>query len=153
MAGWPDSDVAYMQEALQLAALAAEQGEVPVGAVVVRRGEIIGRGYNRPIANHDPTAHAEIMALREAAAAIGNYRLTGCELVVTLEPCVMCLGAMLHARISRLLFGAYDEKAGAAGSVLDLSSERALNHRIEVSGGLLADESRELLQSFFVSRR
>lgn len=153
MAGWPDSDVAYMQEALQLAALAAQQGEVPVGAVVVRRGEIIGRGYNRPIANHDPTAHAEIMALREAAAAIGNYRLTGCELVVTLEPCIMCLGAMLHARISRLLFGAYDEKAGAAGSVLDLSSERALNHRIEVSGGLLADESRELLQSFFVSRR
>ncbi|ANO50833.1 tRNA adenosine(34) deaminase TadA [Woeseia oceani] len=150
---WPGNEISYMQEALRLAALAAEQGEVPVGAVVVRRGEIIGRGYNRPIANHDPTAHAEIMALREAAAAIGNYRLTGCELVVTLEPCVMCLGAMLHARVSRLLFGAYDEKAGAAGSVLDLSSERALNHRIEVSGGLLADESRELLQSFFVSRR
>ncbi|MEQ8206655.1 MAG: tRNA adenosine(34) deaminase TadA [Woeseia sp.] len=153
MANWPDSDVAHMQEALRLAALAAEQNEVPVGAVVVRRGEIIGRGYNRPIANHDPTAHAEVMALREAAAAIGNYRLTGCDLIVTLEPCVMCLGAMLNARVSRLLFGAYDEKAGAAGSVLDLSSERALNHRIEVTGGLFADESRALLQSFFVSRR
>ena len=153
MERWAGSEVAHMREALQLAIRAEAEGEVPVGAVVVRQGEIIGRGYNRPIANHDPTAHAEIVAMREAAAAIGNYRLSGCELLVTLEPCVMCLGAMLNARVSRLLFGAYDDKAGAAGSVLDLTAERRLNHRIEVNGGLLADECGALLQGFFASRR
>lgn len=153
MERWADGEVEHMREALRLATRAAAEGEVPVGAVVVRQGEIIGRGYNRPIAQHDPTAHAEVLAIREAAAAIGNYRLTGCELLVTLEPCVMCLGAMLHARVSRLLFGAYDDKAGAAGSVVDLAAERRFNHRIEVSGGLLADESAALLQRFFASRR
>ena len=106
MERWTDGEVEHMQEALRLATRAEAEGEVPVGAVVVRQGEIIGRGYNRPVANHDPTAHAEVVAIREAAAAIGNYRLSDCELLVTLEPCVMCLGAMLNARVSRLLFGA-----------------------------------------------
>ena len=142
-----------MRAALELARRAAEAAEVPVGAVVVRDGEIIGRGANSPVADRDPSAHAEINALREAGRAAGNYRLGGCELYVTLEPCAMCLGAMLNARIARLVFGAYDDKAGAAGSVLDLASERQLNHRIEVNGGLLADECGALLADFFAERR
>ena len=153
MSRWQDNELAWMREALQQAELAAASGEIPVGAVVVRRGEVIGRGHNRPVADHDPTAHAEIIALRNAARQVGNYRLSDCELVVTLEPCVMCMGAILHARLPRLLFGAYDDKAGAAGSVLDLSSERRLNHRVEVTGGLLADECAGVLQAFFSSRR
>lgn len=150
---WSDNDHVFMAAAIAEAKTAAAHGEVPVGAVVVHNGAIIGRGHNNPIASHDPSAHAEINALRAAAAEVGNYRLPGCSVFVTLEPCVMCLGAMLHARIGRLVFGAYDEKAGAAGSVLDLTAERRLNHRIEVSGGLLAPESAALLQAFFATRR
>jgi tRNA(Arg) A34 adenosine deaminase TadA len=153
MSRWQESELQWMREALALAERAEAEGEIPVGAVVVRGGEIIGRGHNRPVTDHDPTAHAEIVALREAALDTGNYRLTDCTLVATLEPCTMCMGAMLHARIPRLLFGAYDDKAGAAGSVLDLGSERRLNHRMEVTGGLLAAECGELLQRFFSSRR
>jgi len=142
-----------MLAALAEAAVAASVGEVPVGAVLVRNGEIIGRGLNRPIQDDDPTAHAEIMAIRAAAAAEQNYRLLHTTIYVTLEPCVMCLGAMLNARVSRLVFGAYDPKAGAAGSVLDLSDNRRLNHQIEVNGGLLEVQCSELLQEFFRSRR
>ncbi|MGB5247220.1 MAG: tRNA adenosine(34) deaminase TadA [Woeseia sp.] len=153
MSAWSQRDIKFQQDALLEAEKAAAAGEVPVGAVVVQNGEIIGRGYNSPIRDHDPSAHAEINALRDAARRIGNYRLSGCELFVTLEPCVMCLGAVLHARLARLTFGAYDDKAGAAGSVLDLTAERRLNHRIEASGGLLAEECAALLQTFFKSRR
>ena len=153
MSRWQDNELAWMREAIQQAELAASSGEIPVGAVVVRHGEIIGRGHNRPVTDHDPTAHAEIIALRNAARHVGNYRLTDCELVVTLEPCVMCMGAILHARLPRLLFGAYDDKAGAAGTVLDLGSERRLNHRVEVTGGLMAEECAGLLQAFFSTRR
>jgi tRNA(adenine34) deaminase len=153
MAAWSEAEAGQMQAALALAVEAGRAGEVPVGAVVQLGGEIIGRGRNSSVANNDPCAHAEIVALRDAGTAIRNYRLTGAELVVTLEPCVMCIGAMLHARIRRLIFGAYDDKAGAAGSVLDLSAERRLNHRIEVTGGLMAAECGELLQSFFNARR
>ena len=142
-----------MRAALALAQRAADHGEVPVGALVVQRGGIIGSGHNRPLASHDPSAHAEILALREAGRASGNYRLTDCELFVTLEPCAMCVGAMLHARIRRLVFGAYDDKAGAAGSVLDLTAQRRLNHRIEVNGGLLEADCGDLLKRFFAARR
>ncbi|MGI9206011.1 MAG: tRNA adenosine(34) deaminase TadA, partial [Woeseiaceae bacterium] len=128
-------------------------GEVPVGAVLVRNGEIIGRGLNRPVQDSDPTAHAEIMAIRAAAAAEKNYRLLDTTLYVTLEPCAMCVGAMLNARVSRVVFGAYDQKAGAAGSVVDLSDNRRFNHQIEVNGGLFAAQCGELLQDFFKSRR
>jgi tRNA(adenine34) deaminase len=124
-----------------------------VGAVIVRNGAIIGRGHNRSIVDTDPTSHAEIVALREAATLEKNYRLTAAEIYVTLEPCAMCVGALLHARISRLVFGAYDKKAGAAGSVLDFTSHRSLNHRIEVNGGLLQDECSDILQRFFSARR
>lgn len=153
MLAWSDDEHGYMQAALELARRAEAAGEVPVGAVVVRDRQVIGRGANSPLADRDPSAHAEITALREAGRSAGNYRLAGCELYVTLEPCVMCVGAMLHARIARLVFGAYDDKAGAAGSVLDLSGERRLNHRIEVNGGLLADECGALLAGFFAARR
>ena len=136
-AAWSDSDIDHMRAAL----------------VVVRRGEIVGRGHNKPLRSHDPSAHAEIVALRDACRTAGNYRLPDCELFVTLEPCAMCVGAMLHARIRRLVFGAYDDKAGAAGSVLDLTSERRLNHRIEVNGGLLEAECGALLKHFFQARR
>ncbi|WBY02037.1 tRNA adenosine(34) deaminase TadA [Ramlibacter tataouinensis] len=146
-------DAAFMQAALEQAALAAQAGEVPIGAVVVRDGQVIGRGYNRPIAGHDPTAHAEIVALREAAAAVGNYRLDGCELFVTLEPCAMCSGAMLHARLARVVYGAADPKAGAAGSVVDLFAERRLNHRTQVHGGVLGDDCSRRLSGFFLQRR
>lgn len=153
MNAWSDNDTALMQAALAEAGKAEAAGEVPVGAVVVRGGEIIGRGHNRSVSNHDPSAHAEIVALREAGQFARNYRLKDCELFVTLEPCAMCVGAMLHARISRLVFAAYDDKAGAAGSVLDLAAERRLNHRLEVNGGLLADECGTLLNKFFSERR
>lgn len=143
----------YMREALQLAALAAEAGEVPVGAVVVRDSEIIGRGYNQPISRSDPTAHAEVMALRDAAQRAGNYRLTKCDLYVTLEPCCMCVGAIMHARIERVFFGAPDAKTGACGSVLNLFAEPRLNHHAVVCGGLLAEESASLLKGFFARRR
>ncbi len=147
------SDTDFMQQALQLAREAAAAGEVPVGAVVVRGGVIIGRGRNAPVGQHDPTAHAEIAALRQAALTLGNYRLDGCELFVTLEPCAMCSGAMLHARIQRVVYGAADPKTGAAGSVVDLFGQRQLNHQTEVQGGALAQECGALLADFFQSRR
>lgn len=142
-----------MRAALTLAQEAGSLGEVPVGAVVVREGEIVGRGYNQPILRHDPTAHAEVMALRDAANNLGNYRLPHCELYVTLEPCVMCTGAIMHARIARVIFGARDPKTGVAGSVIDLYQEARLNHHAHVSGGLLAEECGQLLSSFFAARR
>ena len=150
---WSSEDERFMHAALAEAKVAAQADEVPVGAVVVRNGEIIGRGLNRPVQDCDPTAHAEIVAIRAAAASEKNYRLNDTTLYVTLEPCPMCVGAMLHARIGRLVFGAYDPKAGAAGSVLDLSDDRRLNHRLEVNGGLLEDKCSELLQKFFAARR
>ena len=150
---WDECDAASMRTALELAATAAAAGEVPVGAVVVVGGAIVGRGWNRPVGDCDPTAHAEIVALRDAAARCDNYRLPDAELIVTLEPCVMCLGAMLNARVRRLVFGAYDARAGAAGSVLDLAAERRLHAQLEVNGGLLADECGALLQDFFRARR
>ncbi|MCL1824560.1 MAG: tRNA adenosine(34) deaminase TadA [Betaproteobacteria bacterium] len=143
----------FMREALALAREAGAAGEVPVGAVVARGGEIVGRGYNRPITSHDPSAHAEIIALREAANRLGNYRLPDCELFVTLEPCAMCTGAIFHARIARVVFGARDPKTGAAGSVLDLYAEPRLNHHAKIVGGMLAEECGELLSSFFAARR
>jgi tRNA(adenine34) deaminase len=143
----------FMQAALQLAAEAAAQGEVPVGAVVVKDGAIIGRGYNRPITSSDPTAHAEIVALREAAAALGNYRLTGCELYVTLEPCAMCVGAMVHARLARIVYGASDPKTGACGSIVDLPAIAHWNHHGIFSGGVLEPECARLLKDFFAARR
>lgn len=146
-----DSD--YMRMALDLAAQAAAVGEVPVGAVVVQQGVVVGRGYNQPISGTDPAAHAEIMALRDAGRNLGNYRLPGCELYVTLEPCVMCSGAIMHARVSRVIFGAGDPKTGACGSVIDLFADTRLNHHATVSGGLLAAEAVGLLQNFFAGRR
>jgi tRNA(adenine34) deaminase len=150
---WSEEDRKFMRAALDEAGLAAQANEVPVGALVVRNGEIIGRGRNRPIQDTDPTAHAEILALRSAAEREQNYRLIGATLYVTLEPCPMCVGAMLHARIGRLVFGAYDPKSGAAGSVIDLCDDRRLNHQIEVNGGLLEEQCAGLLKRFFESRR
>ena len=150
---WSDDDQRFMREALAEAGVAASVGEVPVGAVVVKGGVIIGRGLNRPVQDSDPTAHAEIVAIRAAATSEQNYRLNGTTIYVTLEPCAMCLGAMLNARVSRVVFGAYDPKAGAAGSVVDLSDNRKLNHQLEVNGGLFADQCGALLQNFFESRR
>jgi tRNA(adenine34) deaminase len=147
------NDTGFMQAALELAAKAAEAGEVPVGAVVAKDGEIIGRGYNRPISSHDPTAHAEIVAMREAAAALGNYRLPGCELYVTLEPCAMCVGAMVHARIARVVYGARDPKTGACGSIVDLPALDTFNHHGSFEGGILAEECAGLLKRFFAERR
>jgi tRNA(adenine34) deaminase len=147
------SDETFMREALALAAQAAAAGEVPVGALVVRAGRIIGRGYNQPITSSDPTAHAEIVALREAAAAERNYRLPGCELYVTLEPCAMCVGAMVHARIARVLYGAADHKTGACGSIVDLPSIAHWNHHGVFTGGILAAECGETLRRFFAERR
>ena len=134
--------------ALAEAALAAAAGEVPVGAVVVRRGEVIATGRNAPVDAHDPTAHAEMVALRAAALAIGNYRLDDCELYVTLEPCAMCSGAMLHARLKRVVFGAFDPKTGAAGSVINLFAQPQLNHQTALQGGVMAEDSAALLQKF-----
>ena len=142
-----------MREALVEAERAAEAGEVPVGAVVVQGSEIVGRGRNQPITASDPTAHAEVVALREAARTLGNYRLTGVRLYVTVEPCLMCVGAMVHARVGTLIFGAREPKAGAVVSSQQALSHPALNHRVEVVEGILADESRELLQRFFQARR
>ncbi|MEE9357339.1 tRNA adenosine(34) deaminase TadA [Candidatus Vondammii sp. HM_W22] len=148
-------DRKFMQQALRLAKSAEQAGEVPVGAVVVYDGDVIGEGWNQPILQHDPTAHAEIMALRDAGRRVTNYRLLGTTLYVTLEPCAMCAGAIIHARVKRVVFGAYDPKGGAAGSVFDLlSSERRFNHRVEVQGGgVLSEECGDLLRAFFRSRR
>ena len=146
-------DELWMEEALRCAQRALEAGEVPVGAVVVRDGQIVGRGWNRNIADSDPTAHAEMVALREAGATVGNHRLEGCDLFATIEPCAMCAGALVHARIKRLVYGADDAKAGAVHSVLQVLNHPQLNHKIEVRGGVLGGRSAELLQSFFRSRR
>jgi tRNA(adenine34) deaminase len=146
-------DLDFMQAALAQARLAAEAGEVPIGAVIVREGEIIAWGQNRVLRAVDPTAHAEIVALRAAAVSIGNYRLPGCTLYVTLEPCAMCAGAMIHARLDRLVFAAADPKAGACGSVLTVLNHTQLNHQMQVEQGILAEESAELLRSFFRERR
>jgi tRNA(adenine34) deaminase len=142
-----------MRSALELAGEAAALGEVPVGAVVVKDGAIIGRGFNRPITTSDPTAHAEIIALREAATALGNYRLPGCELYVTLEPCAMCVGAMVHARIARIVYGATDPKTGACGSLVDLPNVANFNHHGRFEGGILAEECAGVLTRFFAERR
>ena len=148
-----EADTERMRIALACAALAAEQDEVPVGAVVLHHGVIIGRGQNRVLRDHDPTAHAEIVAMREAGRALKNYRLTDCELYATLEPCAMCAGAMIHARLGRLVYGAADPKAGAAGSVLSVLNHAQLNHQMEVTGGVLAEECGEVLRAFFRARR
>lgn len=151
--GWSDQDVAGMRAALAQAGIAAGAGEVPIGAVVVVDGDMIATAHNRSIADADPSGHAEIVALRTAARALENYRIPGATLYVTLEPCVMCVGAIAQARVGRVVFGAYDDKAGALGSVTDLSDSKALNHRFEINGGLLAEESGALLKAFFQSRR
>ncbi|MGH8402644.1 MAG: tRNA adenosine(34) deaminase TadA [Gammaproteobacteria bacterium] len=148
-----DADSAWMRVALELAQRAQDAGEVPIGAVVVKSDEIIGRGWNHPISAHDPTAHAEIIAMREAAQTLGNYRLLDTTLYVTLEPCAMCAGAMVHARVKRLVFGATDPRAGAAGSVFNLVQTTMLNHRLEVTVGELANECGTLLKQFFADRR
>jgi tRNA(adenine34) deaminase len=146
-------DERWMRHALVLAARARDAGEVPVGAVVVRDGGLVGEGWNQPIGTHDPSAHAEMLALRTAAQALGNYRLTGTTLYVTLEPCVMCAGAIVHARVQRLVFGATDPKAGAVRSVYDVIAAPRLNHRVEWCGGVLEDECGALLREFFRARR
>lgn len=146
-------DLQRMRQALRLAECAVTNGEVPVGALVVRDGEVIGEGFNQPIGRHDPSAHAEMVALRAASRAVGNYRLPNTTLYVTLEPCVMCVGAIFHARVARVVFGASDAKSGACGSVMNLFSEPRLNHHATVSGGVLADECVDLLRSFFAARR
>lgn len=153
MTGQETTDRGFMLRALELAQVARSEGEVPVGALLVGDGRVIAEGWNRPIGAHDPTAHAEIVALRAAAAALGNYRLTGTTLYVTLEPCAMCASAMVHARVRRLVFGATDPRAGAAGSVFNIVQHPALNHRLECTGGVLAGECSALLRGFFVARR
>ena len=147
------TDITFMQAALEEARRSEQMGEVPVGAVVVFQGEIVGRGGNRNLTDHDPTAHAEIIAMREAGGKLGNHRLTGCELFVTIEPCAMCAGAMVHARVQRLVFGANDPKAGAVQSVMQVLNHPALNHRTETKSGVLADECASLLQVFFSRKR
>lgn len=147
------TDIEWMREALALARAAGAADEVPVGALVVLDGQVVGRGFNRPIGGHDPTAHAEILALRDAAQRLGNYRLAGCTLYATLEPCAMCAGAIMHARIARVVFAAADPKTGACGSVVDLFAQARLNHHAKVEGGVLAEESAALLSSFFAARR
>jgi tRNA(adenine34) deaminase len=149
----PPRDVDFMYRALQLARRAALDNEVPVGALLVLDREVIGEGWNRPIGSHDPTAHAEIMALREGAQRMRNYRLAKTTLYATLEPCAMCMGAVLNARVSRVVFGAWDPKAGACGSVIDLPREPKLTHRIDIFGGVCSDESAALLREFFEARR
>ena len=146
-------DAAWMELALDQAELAAAAGEVPVGALVIKDGEILGRGHNRNLLDNDPTAHAEIVALRQAAARMGNHRLVGCTMVATIEPCSMCAGALMHARVARLTYAAADPKAGAAGSVLNVTNHPELNHMMEISSGLLAEESADLLRTFFRQRR
>lgn len=149
----PEADAAWMQRALEQAELAAAAGEVPVGALVIKDGEIIGQGHNRNLLDNDPTAHAEIVALRQAAARLGNHRLIGCTMVATIEPCSMCAGALIHARIARLVYGAADPKAGAAGSTLQVINHPGLNHRMEVTAGVLAGKCSEVLQKFFRQKR
>jgi len=150
----PEQDAEFMRVAIELAEEAGRCGEVPVGAVIVGPdGRVVGRGFNQPILRHDPTAHAEVMALRDAAETLVNYRMPGCTLYVTLEPCVMCAGAIMHARIGRVVFGARDPKTGVAGSVIDLFAETRLNHHAEVEGGLLADTCGGILSGFFAARR
>ncbi len=146
-------DRQFMQQALEQAGLAALVGEVPVGAVIVRNGEVIARAFNQPITKHDPSAHAEMLALRQAALSAENYRLPGTTLYVTLEPCTMCAGAMLHARVDRIVYGAADPKTGAAGSVLDVFSSKQINHQTVVEGGVMAQECGQLLRNFFKERR
>jgi tRNA(adenine34) deaminase len=146
-------DAAWMELALEQARLAATAGEVPVGALVIKDGEIIGRGHNRNLLDNDPTAHAEIVALRQAAARLGNHRLVGCTMVATIEPCSMCAGALIHARIARLVYGASDPKAGAAGSVLEVINHSGLNHKMEITAGVLAGKCSEILQKFFRQKR
>jgi tRNA(adenine34) deaminase len=147
------TDDEFMLEAIVLARRAAEAGEVPVGAVVVKDGAVVGRGHNQPVSGRDPTAHAEVVALRDAAVNIGNYRLVDCALYVTLEPCAMCAGAIMNARVNRVVYGAADPKAGACGSVVDLFAEGRLNHHATVAGGVMAAEAGKLLQEFFAARR
>jgi tRNA(adenine34) deaminase len=148
------NDEDWMRRALALAERAAAQGEVPVGAILVREGELLGQGWNRPIGENDPSAHAEILALRDAGRRVGNYRLPGSTLYVTLEPCAMCAGTLLHARVARVVYGATDPKGGACGSLFDLlPSDARFNHRTECAGGLLADECRDVLREFFRARR
>jgi len=146
-------DALFMQQALSQAHNAWALGEVPVGALVVKDGQVIATGFNQPIGTHDPTAHAEIMALRAAAEILGNYRLPGCELYVTLEPCAMCAGAMMHTRLARVVFGAADPKTGAGGSVVNLFEQEKLNHHTELVGGVMAQECGALLKEFFAERR
>jgi tRNA(adenine34) deaminase len=146
-------DELWMEDALRAAQRALEMGEVPVGAVVVCDGKIVGRGWNRNITDHDPSAHAEIIALRQAGANLGNHRLGDCELFVTIEPCAMCAGALVHARLKRLIYGADDPKAGAVHSVMEVLNHPKLNHQIEVRGGVLASRCRDLVQEFFRGRR
>ncbi len=146
-------DQQYMRMAIEQAQLAAQSGEVPVGAVLVKDGQVISKAFNKPIANHDPSAHAEMLALREAALAEQNYRIPGSTLYVTLEPCVMCSGAMLHARIGRVVYGAPDPKTGAAGSVLDIFASKQINHQTSVEGGIMSEECGQLLRDFFKGRR
>ena len=148
-----DKDDYWMQQALELAHKAEQQDEVPVGAVIVKDDQLIAEGWNRPIQSHDPSAHAEMMAIRQAGQLLNNYRLIDTTLYVTLEPCPMCVGAMIHARVKRLVFGAYDHKTGAAGSVFDLLQAVQHNHRVEVTGGVLEQDCRAMLQSFFKRRR
>ena len=150
---WTDSDLEFMQAAIAEAEKARESGEVPVGAIITRSGGIIGQGFNRTISACDPSAHAEVVAIRMAAQQQKNHRLNGTTIYVTLEPCVMCVGAMIQARIQQLVFGAYDTQAGAAGSVLDLSEIKELNHRIEINGGLLDEECSMILKDFFAAKR
>ncbi|MGV0963013.1 MAG: tRNA adenosine(34) deaminase TadA [Polynucleobacter sp.] len=146
-------DRQFMQQALSQAKLAAAAGEVPVGAVLVRDGQVISTGFNQPITNSDPSAHAEMMALRAAAQSESNYRLPGTTLYVTLEPCTMCAGAMLHARVERVVFGAADPKTGAAGSVLNIFSEKQINHQTQIEGGIMGEECGQVLRDFFKERR
>ena len=148
-----DKDIGWMHAALEQASLAQQSGEVPVGAVIVQNDIIIGRGYNCPISTNDPTAHAEVMALRNTGNTLKNYRLTGCTLYVTLEPCLMCIGAMFHARIERLVFAASDPKTGVCGSVMDIPACSQLNHHLQVQGGVLAEEASQQLRQFFMQRR
>lgn len=147
------NDSVFMRQAIDQARNAWALGEVPVGAVVVQNGVVIATGFNQPIGTHDPSAHAEIMALRAAASMLGNYRLPGCSLFVTLEPCAMCAGAMLHARLARVVYGATDPKTGACGSVLDLFAQAQLNHQTTVTGGVLGGDCSVMLKEFFVERR
>ena len=153
MVGWSETDLGNMRAALAEAEAAAAAGEVPVGAVVVTGGEIVARGQNRSESDNDPSAHAEIVVLREAARRAGNYRLADATVYVTLEPCAMCMGALVQARVERLVFGAYDPKAGAAGSAVDLSESPSFNHRFEINGGVLAEECGAVLKAFFESKR